>query len=68
MVWPLALCLDDAKQDSVVYGGEFEAVVFLVKVHVLHSYRRASTASVFTIRVLRESANFGWPKAHVSTT
>ena len=30
MTWSLALCPDDAKQDSVVYGTEF-AVVFLVK-------------------------------------
>ena len=30
MVWPLALCPDDAKEDPVVYGAEFE-VVFLAK-------------------------------------
>ena len=30
MVWSLALCPDDAKQDSVVYGAEF-GVVFLAK-------------------------------------
>ena len=30
MVWSLALCLDDTKQDSVVYGAEF-GVVFLAK-------------------------------------
>ena len=30
MVWSLALCPDDTKQDSVVYGAEF-GVVFLVK-------------------------------------
>ena len=30
MVWSLALCLDDTKQDSVVYGAEF-SVVFLAK-------------------------------------
>ena len=30
MVWCLALCPDDAKQDSVVYGTEF-GVVFLAK-------------------------------------
>ena len=28
--------------------------------HVLHPYRRASIALAFTIRVLRESAPFGW--------
>ena len=30
MVWSLALCSDDAKQDPVVYGAEF-GVVFLVQ-------------------------------------
>ena len=30
MVWFLALCPDDAKQDRVVYGAEF-GVVFLAK-------------------------------------
>ena len=30
MVWSLALCPDDTKQDSVVYGAEF-VVVFLAK-------------------------------------
>ena len=30
MVWSLALCPDDAKQDPVVYGAEF-GVVFLAK-------------------------------------
>ena len=30
IVWSLALCLDDAKQDPVVYGAEF-GVVFLAK-------------------------------------
>ena len=30
MVWPLALCPDDTKQDSVVYGAEF-GVVFQAK-------------------------------------
>ena len=30
MVWYFALCLDDAKQDPVVYGAEF-GVVFLAK-------------------------------------
>ena len=30
MVWSLALCLDDTKQDPVVYGAEF-GVVFLAK-------------------------------------
>ena len=30
MVWSLALCPDDAKQDPVVYGAEFD-VVFLAE-------------------------------------
>ena len=30
MVWSLALCPDDAKQDQVVYGAEF-GIVFLAK-------------------------------------
>ena len=30
MVWSLALCPDDTKQDSVVYGAEF-GVGFLAK-------------------------------------
>ena len=30
------------------------------RVHVLHPYKRASIASTLTIRVLRESATFGW--------
>ena len=30
MVWPLAPCPNDAKQDPVVYGAEF-GVVFLAK-------------------------------------
>ena len=60
MVSSLALCPDDAKQDSEVNRGEF-GVVFLRRVHVLHLYRRASIASASTIiRVLRESATFGW--------
>ena len=31
MVWSLALCLDDAKQDPVAYGAEFGVVVFLAE-------------------------------------
>ena len=30
MVWSVGLCLDDAKQDPVVYGAEF-GVVFLAE-------------------------------------
>ena len=53
MVWSLALGPDDTKQDPVVYGAEF-GVVFLAE-----GPRTAST-SAFTIRILRESATFGW--------
>ena len=31
MVWSLALCPDDTKQDSMVHGAEFGVVVFLAK-------------------------------------
>ena len=52
MVWSLALCLDDAKQDPVVYDLEF-GVVFLAKgPRTTSMYKRASVASAFTIRVL----------------
>ena len=60
MVWSLALCPDDTKQDSVVYGAEF-GVVFLAKgPRTASIYKRASIASALTIRVLRESETFGW--------
>ena len=58
MFWSLALWPDDAKQDSMVYGTE--CVVVFLSEGVLHPYRRASIASALTIRVLRESATFGW--------
>ena len=29
MVWSLALCPDDAKQDPVVYGAEFGVVILV---------------------------------------
>ena len=63
MVWSglLRCAPDDAKQDPVVYGAEFGVVLLARRVHVLHPYRGASIASAFTIRVLRESATFGWP-------
>ena len=51
MVWSLALRPDDAKQDPVVYGTKF-GVVFLAE--------GPRTASIFTTRLLRESATFGW--------
>ena len=60
MVWSLALCPDDAKQDPVVYGAEF-GVVFLAEGPRTASIQgKASIASAFTIRVLRESATLGW--------
>ena len=62
MVWFIALRSDDAKQDPVVYGTKFGVVVFLAEgPRTTASYRRASIASAFTIRVLRESTTFGWP-------
>ena len=60
VVWSLALRPDNAKQDPVVYGTKF-GVVFLAEGSRMHPYRRDSIASAFTIRVLRESATFGWP-------
>ena len=61
MIWSLALCPDDTKQDPVVYGAELGVVVFLVKgPRTASSYRRASISSAFIIRALRESATFGW--------
>ena len=59
MVWSLALLLDDAKQDPLVYGAEF-GVVFLAEGPRTASIQGASIASAFTIRILRESATFGW--------
>ena len=45
MTWSLALCPDDAKQESVMYGTEFGVVFPWRRVHVLHPYSRASIAS-----------------------
>ena len=61
MVWSLVLRSDDMKQDPVVYGKKFGVVFLAVGPRIRHPYRRASIASAFTIRVLRESATFGWP-------
>ena len=44
MAWSLALCLDDTKQDPVVYGAEF-SVVFLAKGPVFGSRRRIPSLS-----------------------
>ena len=47
MVWSLALCPDDTKQDPVVYGTEF-SVVFLAKgPRTTPILKRASGASAF---------------------
>ena len=62
MVWSLALCPDTAKQDPVVYGAEF-GVVFLAEGPRTSSTQKASIASAFTIRVLRQSATFGWSQS-----
>ena len=59
MVWSLALCPDDAKQDPVVYGAEF-GVVFLAKGLRTASMHEGLDCLAFTIRVLRESASLGW--------
>ena len=56
MIWSLALCPDDAKQDPVMYGAEFGVMLSWRRVHVLHPYRKTSVALAFTIRVLRERA------------
>ena len=49
MVWSLALCPDDTKQDSVVYGAEF-GVVFLAK-----GLRTASIQGVLDCLCLKHS-------------
>ena len=58
MVWSLALCPDDTKQDPVVYGAEF-SVVFLAKGPQTTSIlKRASVASDFVIRGLVKLRDF----------
>ena len=59
MVWALALCPDDAKQDPVVYRVEF-GVVFVVKGLRTTSKQRGLDGLGLLIRVLKESATFGW--------
>ena len=46
MVWCLALCPDDTKQDPVAYGAEF-GVVVLAKGQRTAYIRRASIVSPF---------------------
>ena len=55
MVWSLALRSDDAKQDPVVYGTKFGVVFLAEGPRAASIQNRASIASAFTIRVLRES-------------
>ena len=59
MAWSLALCPDDAKQDLVVYSGEF-GLVCLAEGPRTPSIQEGLDCSVLTIRVLRESATFDW--------
>ena len=60
MVWSLALCPDDVKQDTVVYGAEFGGnVPGEGSTYCIHT-RVSRLPLAFTIRVLRESATFGW--------
>ena len=58
MVWALALCPDDAKQDPVVYRVEF-GVVFVKGLHTT-SKQEGLDGLGLLIRVLKESATFGW--------
>ena len=61
MVWSLALRPDDAKQDPVVYGTKF-GVVFLAEGPRTASIQKGfDYFGLYRIRVLRESATFGWP-------
>ena len=55
MVWSLALRSDDPKQDLVVYGTKFGVVFLAEGPRTASIQNRASIASTFTIRVLRES-------------
>ena len=59
MVWSLALCLDDAKQDPVVYGAEF-GVVFLAKGPRTASIQKGLDFLGLYHSSLREIATFGW--------
>ena len=58
MVWSLALCPDDTKQDPVVYGAEF-SVVFLAKgPQTTFILKRASVVSGIFIRGLEKVRAF----------
>ena len=59
MVWSLALCPNDAKQDPVVYGAEF-GLVFLAKGSRTASIQGGFDCLDLAIRISRESATFGW--------
>ena len=58
MVWSLALCPDDAKQDPVMYGAEFGAV-FLAEGPRTAPIQEGLVASAVTNRILKEGATFG---------
>ena len=58
MVWSLALCPDDAKQDPVVYGTEF-GVMFLVKDPRPAFIQHELDCLGRYIWILRESGTFG---------
>ena len=58
MVWSLALCPDDAKQDPVVYSTE-SGVMFLAKDPRTASIQHGLDCLGRYIRVLRESDTFG---------
>ena len=59
MIWSLALCPDDVKQDPVVYGAEF-GLEFLSKGPRTALIQEGLDCLGLTIRVLRKSATFGW--------
>ena len=69
MVWSLALCFDDTKQDSVVYGAEF-GVVFLAKGPCTASVQggldclRLTHLGLEGERDFRLVVEFSWPHAH----
>ena len=56
MVWSLALCPDDTKQDSVVYGAEF-GVVFPAKGPLNMSSTVVLEARIYGVRVIALSSS-----------
>ena len=59
MVWSLALCPDDAKQDPVVYGAEF-GVLLLAEGPRTPSIQKGLDCLGLYHSGLEESATFGW--------